>query len=221
MTPYKYSLKKTITFLIILISFPLWAQIGILKDMPFKSGEKITYSAIYKWGLIELDAGRVEFSVDSLVKDQQAAYLFKSTGISMPKYDWIYKVRDTFYSYALVKNLQPIYYERHTSEGDYKVQNRSFFHKESERIILHLNNSDDGFRTKNIKWKKGLFDLQTAVYYARMLDAEKAQIGDTYDIDVIIDGEVFVITILYEGKEDITLSNKKTLVGKVRAELLE
>ena len=218
---------KRFFILVFFVFIFLWssysfAQIRLLEKPPFLSGELVKYAAIYKWGFIEINAGDVQFSVDSISKEGLSTYHLTGIGISKSKYDWIYQVRDTFHSIVNANTFQPIYYERHTSEGDYTVHNRSLFQKESERIILYLENNEDGFRMKHLAWQDHLLDLQTAVYYARMLDPTYAQTNEEYTFHIIIDGEAFDITILYEGKENITLSKGRNYsCHRISTEVIE
>ncbi len=201
-------MKKSISiFIFALAPLLLFSQIKVLDKAPFEEGETINYNAIYKWGFIEIKAGLVEFSVDQVLRDEEPCYYFKSIGNSMPRYDWIFTVRDTFQSVVRKDDFQPLFYERNTSEGGYQVFNRTYFDEENEFIIMGLENSVEGITSKTIPFEKGLLDLQTAVYFARLLDFSNAQIGDEYRFKIIIDGGIYEIPIRYEGLETIELND--------------
>ena len=212
-----------VSFILLFLWSPyVSAQITLLEQPPFHSGEIIKYAAFYQWGLIEINAGDVQFLVDSISKDGLPTYHFTGIGISKSKYDWIYQVRDTFQSIVNANTFQPIFYERHTSEGNYTVHNRSLFQKESGKIVLYLENSEEGFSMKHLDWQDHLLDLQTAVYYARMLDPTNAHIDEEYTFHIIIDGEPFDITITYEGKENIKLSKGRNYsCHRISTEVIE
>ena len=188
-----------------------YSQISLLKEFPFQYGEEGEYDAIYQWGFIKIRAGTVVFRVDSTYEDGVSYYQFSSTGISKDKYDWIYTVRDTFKSKVRIYDFQPIHYQRHTKEEDYSVHNETFFNEEQNTILMHLDNSKEGFREKTLPYQKNILDLQTAVYFARMLNFENARIGDGFKFNIIIDGEPFTIPITYEGKETIELQKNKPI----------
>ena len=86
------------------------------KNFAFKAGEVITYNAAYNWGFIWVDAGRVSFKVKKDSLNGKELFYFKSYGTSVPKYDWIYKVRDSFESLAEKETLKPIKYGYRVSE---------------------------------------------------------------------------------------------------------
>ncbi|NOR86216.1 MAG: DUF3108 domain-containing protein, partial [Bacteroidales bacterium] len=144
-----------------------------------------------------------------------------SSGNSKPKYDWIYKVRDSFQSKVSIENFQPLYYERNTSEGKYQVNNKIFFQEKEELILMELDNNEEGFRQISLAYQTGILDLQTAVYYARMLNFEDARMGDGYDFNIIIDGKPYSIPIRYEGKELIHLKNKSYSCYRISTQVIE
>lgn len=181
------------------------AQIALLEEYPFKSGEIGSYDAIYEWGFIEIRAGEVQFEIETLIEDSDSLFHFKSIGNSKSKYDWIYTVRDTFQSKVYTQNFLPKYYQRRTSEGSYSVFNEIFFDYDDHSIRMELSNSEKGSQSKMMAYEEGIYDLQTAVYYARFLNFENALMGEAYEFNVIIDGQLYQIPIRYEGKEMIHL----------------
>jgi len=200
-------MKKIIVILFYFFLHPVYSQITLLESYPFQAGEKVVYDAIYDWGFITLKAGVVTFYIDSLQKDGEAYYLLHSTGISKPNYDWLYMVRDSFQSTVKVSDFQPIHYKRNTNEGKYQVNNEIFFKEEEGIIQMELDNTEDGYRITSLPYENDVFDLQTAVYFARLLDPASARMGNIYHFHIIIDGEPYTIPIRYEGKEILHLSN--------------
>jgi len=203
-------MKQILVFIIFFISVNTFSQISLLKEYPFKNGEEIRYDAIYQWGLIEIRAGKVLFKVDSVSESGESFYHFSSQGITQSKYDWIFKIRDTFQSKVRVDNFRPQYYLRNTIEGDYHVYNEFFFQEDEGLIMMHLDNNEDGYQLKTLPYQSTILDLQTAVYYARLLNFEDAQMGDGYNFNVIIDGEPYSIPIRYEGKEIVNIGKDKS-----------
>ncbi len=200
---------RLILFFIFTFCFSsIFAQISRLENYPFSQGEIGTYAAIYKWGIIEIQAGEVNFVIEQTKDETDKCFQFKSYGNSLAKYDWIYRVRDTFQSIVNKENFQSIYYQRNTSEGSYVVNNETWFKPEKGEIIMNLSNSNNTSLTKMLKWQSDIFDLQTACYYARLLNFENATMGEEYIFKIIVDGQLYNIPIRYEGKEMIELNEK-------------
>jgi len=197
--------------------FILWLfnlQIAIaqcdVKNFAFKDGEVITYSAAYNWGFIWVDAGRVSFKVFEETLGGQQVFHFKSYGSSVPKYDWIYKVRDSFESWANLETLKPIKHIRNTSEGDYKAYEFYEFDYSKNKIYSSTHNSKKKPTKDTLNLQKCTFDLITAVYYARNINFENYQKNDKIPITFLVDNEIFNLKIKYLGKETITTRDKRT-----------
>jgi len=215
-------MKQTISiFILTLAPLLLLSQIKVVDKIPFEEGEIIKYHAIYKWGFIEIKAGLVEFTVEKALRDKETCYHFKGVGNSIPKYDWIYQVRDTFQSYVRPRDFQPLYYERNTSEGSYQVLNKIWFDEESQLIKMELYNNEKGASNRSIPFDHQILDLQTAVYFARLLDFSNAQMSDEYSFTIIIDGEIYEIPIRYEGLETIELNDIKYPCFRISTQVIE
>lgn len=194
-TPFFFFFNFILFFIVALQSF------GQRNDLPFQYNEKLSYRVSYNWEFVWVDAGKVEFEVKEIHHDGRPAFHFKSFGRSLTAYDWVYKVRDNFESVAYAENLQPIWYLRNTSEGSYKVNNRLDFDAESGTIITSVKNSRQTIIRDTLDYDPNIFDLQTAVYYARSLNFSELHEGDEIPIPVIIDGEIYDLQGKYHGIE--------------------
>lgn len=216
--------KRMISFSLVLIFFFIsskgTAQCNT-KNMAFKSGEIITYSASYNWGFIWVDAGRVSFKVltDSLKGEE--VFHFKSYGKSVEKYDWIYKVRDSFESWATKEALKPLKYIRKTSEDDFKVHNIFNFDYSTNKIYTETKNTNKKKTQDTLDLQKCTFDLITAVYYARNINFTQYKKGSKIPIKFIVDNEIFKLNIQYLGRETIkTKDNRVFKCLKFSSELV-
>lgn len=201
-----FMMKQILVLVFCILSQAIFSQITLMKEYPFSEGEEAIYSAIYELGFLEIHGGEVKFEVLDSKNNSGEIFYFKSYGNSLPKYDWIYKIRDTFQSRVQKENFQPLYYQRNTNEGSYSVFNETYFQAEEGKIIMELSNSEQESREKTMDWQADVFDLQTACYYARLLNFENAKMGEGFEFKIIIDGQLYTIPIRYEGKEFIELN---------------
>ncbi|MBI9052887.1 MAG: DUF3108 domain-containing protein [Bacteroidales bacterium] len=184
---------------------------NIVDQFPvFKSGEKITYKAVYNWGIIWINAGFVEFNVNETKYKDQEVYHFNSFGSSIPSYDWLFKVRDYFQSYAKKDDLTPFYFDRNTYEGGFRVHNRFTFDYNTESIYSKTKNTDTPYKEDTINLEQNIYDVVSGVYYVRNLDFTSYQINDTIPIKMIIDNEIFDLYLRYLGRETIKTHDKRT-----------
>jgi hypothetical protein len=182
----------------------------LVKQYPvFQPGERISYSAAYNLGFIWLNAGYVEFKVNKSTYSGQEAYHFNSYGTSIPSYDWLFKVRDYFQSYAKMDNLAPLFFDRNTYEGGYSVHNRFTFNYEENLIFTQTENSDKPYTEDTLKMPQNVYDVISGVYYIRNIDFDQYQLNDTIPVRMIIDNEIFDLYVRYLGREVIKLHNKQ------------
>ena len=132
---------KLITIIISIFlggSIPLFAQVAgcEVNNVPFFSGERVTYRAVYNWGFIWVNAGDVVFTVSDTIYNSQSAWHLKSEGWTLKQYDWFYKVRDRFESIVYKEGYKPVWFERDTHEGSYESYNHYQFRYPTEEIEL-------------------------------------------------------------------------------------
>lgn len=199
-----------LAFALAVASNLLAAQNCEIKKINFKNGELITYRAVYNWGFIWVNAGDVEFRVaDTTYMDQPALYL-KSTGWSLRKYDWFFKVRDRFESIVHLTTLQPYWFERDTHEGSYKAYNRYLFNHPDKALDIISHNSERAYKREILPLKNCTFDVLSAIYYCRTIDFNKYKKGDKIPVTMAVDDAVYDLFLRYKGKEQL-----KTRDGQV------
>ena len=182
----------------------------IVEQFPvFKDGEKIMYSAVYNWGFIWINAGIVEFNVNDTVFKGKEVYHFDSYATSVPSYDWLFKVRDHFQSFARKDNLAPLYFSRNTYEGGYAVNNRFTFNYKDSLIYTQTENSDRPYSEDTLEMTKDIYDVISGVYQIRNLDFDKYKINDTIPVRMIIDNEIFDLYVRYLGREILKTHDKR------------
>jgi hypothetical protein len=184
-------------------SSPLPAQDSGCKvnNIQFKSGETITYRAVYNWGFIWVNAGDVIFTVSDTLYLGQPAFHFKSLGWTLKQYDWFFKVRDRFESIVHQETLQPFWFERDTYEGSYKAYNRYIFRHEKNELDIISETSERPFKREILPLKPCTFDVLSAIYYCRSINFNQYKVGEKIPLTMAVDNEVFELFIRYLGKE--------------------
>lgn len=167
----------------------------------FQPGERVTYEVAYNWGVVWVDAGVVEFRVDTLTRDGKHLFGFESHGESYRFYDWIYKVRDRFQSHVLSEGFYPVWFVRETSEGGYAVNNRYSFDWAAMEVVSETENTHKPRTIDTLDLESCTFDVLSAIYYARSIDFEGCVPGQQIPIRFIIDGEIHDLYIRFLGKE--------------------
>jgi hypothetical protein len=198
-------MKIKLSFFLLLLNLNVLAQ---SESIPFISGEELHYSVYYHWGFFWMEAGEVEFRVDTLKKDNQSLLQMQSIGNTLPKYDWLFTVRDTFYSEALYPSFQPQIFKRNNLEGKSWVRNRYNFHWEDNYMSSVKESNEKALVKEDIPLpNKQVLDVQTAVYFARLWDLENAKVGEVKKLILVLDGEFFTVPMTYLGHEKVRLKN--------------
>ncbi|GAB4259918.1 MAG: DUF3108 domain-containing protein [Vicingaceae bacterium] len=174
----------------------------------FKDGEQVKYEIYYQWHALWVNAGYVNFSIKDTVFLGKQQFLFRGYGRTYKKYDWIYKVRDHYYSIADKKTLKPSFFKRIVNEGDLYILEQYLF-KNNKAIAYYKENSKPP-KKDTLILSTCVFDVMTMVYYARCIDFNQFQINDTIPISMIIDNKIHHTYIRYLGKETIKTKNKET-----------
>lgn len=175
----------------------------------FKVGEELYFDVAYNWGFIWVNAGKVDFKVNKTILSGKEVYHFTSSGKSLKKYDWMYRVRDYYQSWASIPDLKPIRFIRNTSEGNYKTYNSYNFDYQKNKVYSSIWNTEKPQYLDTLKLNNCLFDVMTAVYYVRTLDLSKYKINEKIPLSMIIDNKIYKLYGRYLGKETLKTHDSK------------
>jgi hypothetical protein len=206
---------------------PVCAQ----KNTAFKTGERVTYKAGYKWGLISVNAGEAIFTVDTSRFEDKPSIHFVSEGRTYKAYDPFFKVRDRFETYSAIDDLRPYRYIRNTSEGGYNVFNDNVFDYENGLTYVVRDHVKNINRLDTMPIKGCTYDALSMIYNARLRKEVVKWKGQKYRC-VLFSPSLVSGTIFKEGDEMkvwITddanriplIVESPLIVGKVRAVVKE
>lgn len=169
-----------------------------VKNNSFKAGEKLTYRLHYGF----VDAGEATLEVKETKKTINGRKLLHAVGKgkSISAFDWFFKVRDRYETYLDKDGVFPWIFIRRVYEGGFEINQDYTFYQHKKKV-----NTGD----KKVDVPANVQDMISAFYYARTLDFSNAKVGDEFDIDCIVDGEVWPLKIRYKGKETIKVRKGK------------
>lgn len=168
------------------------------------SNETLRYKVMYKWGLINKNAGDVTITL----RNAPDLYNAQLTAKSAPWADKFYRVRDTLNAQIRKEGLQPVFYEKLSHEGSEDKHDKVVYTRDHHRV------SADCIRRK---WKNGKLvkdetrtlqatgttvDMLTAFYYMRRLPFETWETGHVITINIFSGKRKELLTIKYLGRED-------------------
>ena len=201
-------LAQVILVIFIFHSIPLCAQEE--KSNPaFTNGEELYYKAYYKLGFIWIYSGDVHFSASSIKFHDKDVYQFISTGRSLAKYDWLYKVNDRFESFAEKNSYYPLMFERNTHERNNFSHNHYLFDYSTKKIYTETENESQSKTIDTIDFTKGTMDVLSAIYYCRNLDYANMEPDKNIPLKMVINNRIYDLFIHYLGIENIKNREKQ------------
>ena len=169
--------------------------------------ELLVYKVSYNLGFIWIDAGKVDFNFKTTKYKDQDAFHFLSTGLSEKKWDWIFKLRDTFEVYSDSKTMKPFDFERKSIEGSNNKHHIYHFDYQNKFAYSEITDNEKKTIFDTIPLSTCVFDILSATYLARTMDFSHSWISDTIPLRVLHDGLVFDLPIIYHGNETINNQN--------------
>lgn len=174
-----------------------------IKNISFRSGEKVVYKVYYNMGMIWAGAGTATFTTKLTNYKGKPVYYVKGIGKTYSSYEWFYKVYDVYESYIDTATLMPIKFLRDVDEGGFKFTNNVTFNHERNQAI----STNGVYDIPNC-----VQDVLSTIYYARNIDYDKYKPGDKIRFNMFLDDQVYPLYIRYMGKGTI-----KTKFGTYKA----
>ena len=202
----KTTLSNIFILFLLSITFHLYPQCHV-KNTAFREGEKLSYKVYYNWGILWLSAGTVSFEVKTVYYKDEKVYHFDSYGSSHKSYDWFFKVRDHYESYATTDSLKSLWFRRDTYEGGYEVNNRYIFDHKKKLIFSFVEDSDHPYKEDTLELKDCTYDLLTATFAIRNYDFSTCVVNEKIPIRMVIDNEIHDLYFRYRGKGVIETRN--------------
>ena len=193
-------------FILLLFSFKVTnSQVVINKNAAFKPGEELVYNVHY--GIVNAAIVKLEVDENYKIFNSRAHYFVSAISKTYPTWDWFYYVRDEFYSAIDTATLFPTYAIRDIWEQDYRTR---------DNLVFNRNNNTVNSNGKTYNIPDNLFDILSAVYYARCIDFSKIQANKEVPINSFFDNEQFPVGLVVIGN---TVLNTK--LGKFKCFIIK
>jgi hypothetical protein len=168
-------------------------------NVPFQAGEELVYKVYYNLNFVWIPAGEATFKV----QDEGTRYHFSATGVTYDSYEWFYKVRDYFDTYADKQTLLPQTSIRHIKENRYSIYDKVEFDQKN-RKATYLRGQVQERATLNgtIQLTDCMHDILSIVYYCRSLDYSSVQNGQDFPAKIMLDEEIFPLRYRFMTREE-------------------
>lgn len=194
------------TLLIILVQYVSNQSLAQNNELAFGNGETLEYTVSYHWGFIWADAGEIRFKATKL-KDQRWHYL--CTASSYQRYDWLFKVRDTFETISKTEPLLPSVYRGRTMEGSAESVSEYYFNEQHTSVLIKSRESGEVI-SKTLKINDQISDVLTATYKTRSLDWQQFTSGEGVILQMIMNNAFLQLPVYYMAKDTLKLTTGET-----------
>lgn len=166
-------------------------------------GESLLYIVSYNVFIFWTDVGVVNFSVSEAEKNQHVCLYLHGTGLTLPTWNWFFKVKDSYKSWTDPVTLKPFEFKRDVYEGGYEIDIHYDFDRE-KNIAMSTSS-----KTNKPEWKDTIaitectYDVLSILYYTRNIDYSAYNPNDTIPVTILLDNELTNIYFRYLGKENI------------------
>lgn len=168
-----------------------------LENSSFKVGEKLVYKAYYNWQFVWVPAGEAIFQV----QENNDFYEIIVTGKTYPSYDYIFKVRDYYYSKIDKKSLLPNNFVRVVEQGNYRKFDSIAFDHTKKKAYSFVGKNRKSAVKKEISFEYCIHDLLSVLYFMRNINVTNHRVGDYIPVKMLFDEELYPIKVRYTGKE--------------------
>lgn len=176
------------------------------------SNESLNYKVMYKWGLINSQAGRATLSLTNNGSQYRARLVARTE----PWADGIYKVRDTLFSYMHVANLAPIRYDKIAHEDGkfshdiikYTISGDTYT-GHCTRIRQKDKNKPRTQSSISLSSQGRTVDMLSVFYHLRTLDFQSMNKGEKVTMSIFSGKEKEKLDITFKGSTDINIEDTK------------
>jgi hypothetical protein len=195
---------------LILVTLLLFAISSHAQTTHFDN-EVLNYKVMFKWGLVQKQAGRATLKLASS-NDKFVATLYAR---SEPWADHFYSLRDTLISTMSKTDMLPTRYERIAHEGGSYARDiisisrtGNLFTGESLRYRRKKNAKITTSSTISLSAQGPTVDLLSVFYYLRAIDFNSISPGYSKTINIFSGKKKELLNIKYHGIEKLDLDGK-------------
>lgn len=183
------------------------------KEVPFRPGERMELSLMYKWGAVRTEVGLATITLDSTHFNGEEVYHTNFKVKSASFFDIFFKMREDFHSWIRISDMKPLKFTRDTYEGGYTATNLYLYDWPANVIHADVNFSSRGDEHYEIPLHDCAYDLPALIFYLRTMDLSRMHKGEKYKLSFAIDDSVFDVVLTYHGPEKLNVRK----IGKMDA----
>ncbi len=176
------------------------------------SNESLSYKVMYKWGLINKQAGSASLSIRTAGSQYKLALTARSASWA----DKFYCLRDTLTGIVNRSGYKPVRYENRSHEGgDYKHAIVTYQHN-GNNVTAKAVNTTKKKKEKSPTTRNQTFtatgtamDMLSVFYYMRTIEYGQMNVGGTKVVTIFSGKQKETLTIRYNGVQNVKIDGKQ------------
>lgn len=173
--------------------------------------EMVTYRVMYKWGLINTQAGNATLTITNKGDN----YITKLTARSEPWADKYYMVRDTLNGVIKKNGFLPMFYEKKAHEGSVFKHDIVKYSRSGNKVYGYCtrierdkDETSGGKKEHIISGIGTTVDMLSVFYYMRAVDYPKMKKGEEIKLNIFSGKFKEFLTIKYLGVENVKFDDE-------------
>jgi hypothetical protein len=184
-------------------------------DIPFKSGETLTFKAFYNLSAAWVGAGEIHFKVREENKEGENQLHVRSLAQTLPAFDDFYPVRDRYESWLDPQTLLAEKFVRDIDEGGFTFFRSYEYDRDNDKVHSYFERLDRQEHNE-LEISSCSQDVLSLFYYIRSIDYSSYEPGDLIPIKLLVDAREESLSMRFMGREQC-----KTRLGTFNCILLE
>ena len=182
-----------------------------MANTAFKTGEKIEYSAYFRWGILQLSSFSIRSEVKAERYQDQNVYAITATGVTAGNMDRFFTIRDTMYAKIRTNDLRPVYFKELTREQKHRGTREHWYSYTDSTSTVKWQSADSKSKQKSgvTAFADCAYDALSLLYRMRNLDFiyQELRPNQVFGIDYFSDGKSSPLQMRFDKKEIIKLKN--------------
>jgi hypothetical protein len=177
-----------------------------------QTNESLNYRVMYKWGLVQKQAGHVNLATRP---GDNGSFRSLLTAASEKWADGLYKVRDTLRGTIDVETYEPSFYEKISHEGGKYKRDVITYSRTGKKVVgtcrrtRQKSDKEQPTTTSLTLEADGLtLDMLSAFYYMRGIDYPKMKQDQSVAMTVFSGKRKEKLTITYHGRQTLKINDK-------------
>ena len=173
------------------------------------AGESLAYDVSYQVGPVWTNIALVTFTTTKEITNGKNVLHFKLSAKTYSTYDHIFKVRDYYESWVSPETFRPVKFQRYTVHKANTILASQLFTAGSSSVYSTYRLNSDPVSTQTFKEGACVFDMVTAIYFARNQNLDYLRDGTAVPVSALYGNASYQVNLIAAGREIIEARDGK------------